>query len=194
MANKRTRALSREEFEKVIHIIKTGFLTSTGEKVRPNIKIATALTLQGNIGLRIGDIVRFRLSDIVFESGRYRLDIVEEKTGKTRTFTVPTEVYIFLQKYALENNIKPQGRLFNVTVRAVQKHLQKVCDYLKLENISTHSFRKFFANEIYLKNDFNITLVKELLQHSSLYSTTKYLSVDSKTVEKALQNHIVIPV
>ena len=107
---------------------------------------------------------------------------------------MPTEVYIFLQKYALENNIKPQGRLFNVTVRAVQKHLQKVCDYLKLENISTHSFRKFFANEIYLKNDFNITLVKELLQHSSLYSTTKYLSVDSKTVEKALQNHIVIPV
>lgn len=194
MANKRTRALSREEFEKVIHTIKTGFLTSTGEKVRPNIKIATALTLQGNIGLRIGDIVRFRLSDIVFESGRYRLDIVEEKTGKTRTFTVPTEVYIFLQKYALENNIKPQGRLFNVTVRAVQKHLQKVCDYLKLENISTHSFRKFFANEIYLKNDFNITLVKELLQHSSLYSTTKYLSVDSKTVEKALQNHIIIPV
>ena len=172
MANKRTRALSREEFEKVIHTIKTGFLTSTGEKVRPNIKIATALTLQGNIGLRIGDIVRFSLSDIVFESGRYRLDIVEEKTGKTRTFTVPTEVYIFLQKYALENNIKPQGRLFNVTVRAVQKHLQKVCDYLKLENISTHSFRKFFANEIYLKNDFNITLVKELLQHSSLYSTT----------------------
>ena len=194
MANKRTRALSREEFEKVIHTIKTGFLTSTGEKVRPNIKIATALTLQGNIGLRIGDIVRFRLSDIVFESGRYRLDIVEEKTGKTRTFTVPTEVYIFLQKYALENNIKPQGRLFNVTVRAVQKHLQKVCDYLKLENISTHSFRKFFAYEIYIKNDFNITLVKELLQHSSLYSTTKYLSVDSKTVEKALQNHIVIPV
>lgn len=194
MANKKTRALSREEFEKIIYTIRTGFTTATSEKVRPNIKIATALILQGNIGLRIGDIVRFKLSDIVFESGRYRLDIVEEKTGKARTFTVPTEIYIFLQNYALENNIKPQGRLFNVTVRAVQKHLQKVCDYLELENISTHSFRKFFANEIYLKNDFNITLVKELLQHSSLYSTTKYLSVDSKTVEKALQNHIVIPI
>lgn len=193
MANKRTRALSREEFEKVIHTIKTGFITSTGEKVRPNIRIATALTLQGNIGLRIGDIVRFRLSDIVFESGRYRLDIIEEKTGKARTFTVPTEIYIFLQNYALENNIKPNGKLFNLSVRAVQKHLQKVCEYLGLENVSTHSVRKFFSNEIYLKNDFNITLVKELLQHSSLSSTSKYLSIDSKTVEKALQNHIVIP-
>jgi len=109
MANKKTRALSREEFEKVIYTIRTGFTTATGEKVRPNVRIATALTLQGNLGIRIGDVVKFRLSDIIFESGRYRLDIIEEKTGKARTFTVPAEIYIFLQNYALENNIKPKN-------------------------------------------------------------------------------------
>ena len=193
MANKKTRALSREEFEKVVHTIRTGFTTATGEKVRGNVRIATLITLMGNLGVRVGDAIQMKLSSIILESGRYRLDIIEEKTGKARTFTVPTEIYIFLQKYALENNIKTQGRLFNITVRAVQKHLQKVCEYLGLENVSTHSCRKFFSNEMYLKHDFNVTLVKELLQHSSLSSTTKYLSVDSKTVEKALQNHIVIP-
>ena len=194
MANKKTRALSREEFEKVIYTIKTGFTTATGEKVRPNIRIATALTLQGKLGIRIGDIVKFRLSDIIFESGRYRLDIIEEKTGKARTFTVPTEIYIFLQNYALDNNIKPKSRLFNITVRAVQKHLQKVCEYLGLENVSTHSCRKFFANEIYKNNDYNLYLVNMLLAHSSLETTKFYLSLDSKQVEKALQDHIVLPV
>lgn len=194
MANKRTRALSKEEFEKIIYTIRTGFITSTGEKVRPNIRIATALTLQGNLGLRIGDIVKFKLSDIIFESGRYRLDIIEEKTGKARTFTVPTEVYIFLQKYALENNIKPKSRLFNITVRAVQKHLQKVCDYLGLENVSTHSCRKFFCNEIYKNSDFNIYLINFLMHHSSIETTKRYLSIDSKQVETALQNHIILPV
>lgn len=193
MANKKTRALSREEFEKVIYTIRTGFTTATGEKIRPNVRIATALTLQGNLGIRIGDIVKFRLSDIIFESGRYRLDIIEEKTGKARTFTVPTEIYIFLQNYALENNIKPKSRLFNITVRAVQKHLQKVCEYLGLENVSTHSCRKFFANEIYKNSDYNLHLVNLLLAHSSIETTKFYLSLDSKQVETALQNHIIIP-
>ena len=193
MANKKTRALSREEFEKVIYTIRTGFTTATGEKIRPNVRIATALTLQVNLGIRIGDIVKFRLSDIIFESGRYRLDIIEEKTGKARTFTVPTEIYIFLQNYALENNIKPKSRLFNITVRAVQKHLQKVCEYLGLENVSTHSCRKFFANEIYKNSDYNLHLVNLLLAHSSIETTKFYLSLDSKQVETALQNHIIIP-
>ena len=98
MANKKTLALNREEFEEIIYTIKTGFTTASGEKVRPNQRIATALTLQANLGLRIGDVLNLRLSDIVFESDRYRLNIVEEKTKKSRNFTVPTDIYIFLQK------------------------------------------------------------------------------------------------
>jgi hypothetical protein len=36
----------------------------------------------------------------------------------------------------------------------VQKHLKKVCDWLGpgYEDISTHSFRKYFGTEIYYKN------------------------------------------
>lgn len=193
MANKRTRAIDKDEFEKIIYTIKTGFITSTGEKVRPNNRIATALILQANLGMRIGDILNMKLSSILLESGRYRLNVIEEKTEKPRTFTVPTDIYIFLQKYALDNNIKANGKLFDLSVRAVQKHLEKVSKHLGLQGISTHSFRKFFANSIYVENDYNLELVRELLQHSSITVTQRYLSVSSKTIEKALQNHIVIP-
>ena len=81
MANKRTRAINREEFEKIIETIRTGFILPNGECVRPNVRIAAALILEANLGLRIGDIVRLRLADILFESGRYHLNIIEQKTG-----------------------------------------------------------------------------------------------------------------
>ena len=101
MANKKTRAINKEEFEKIISTIRTGFVLPDGDRVRPNERVAVALTLQANLGLRIGDIVHLRLADIIFEGGRYHLDIVEQKTGKSRTFTVPAEVYIYLQNYAI---------------------------------------------------------------------------------------------
>lgn len=191
--NKKTRAVSKGEFEKLISTISEGFTLPTGENYKPNGRIAVALTLQANIGLRIGDVLHLRLADIVLETGRYHLDIVEQKTGKRRTFTVPTEVYIYLQNYALTKGIKPTQRLFDLSARAVQNHLQKACSYLGLEGIGTHSFRKFFAQTIYEKNNYDIALVRELLQHSSVAITQRYIGVSSQRVEQALQNHIYLP-
>lgn len=193
MANKKTRAVNKEEFEKIISTIRTGFTLPNGDKVRPNDRIATALTLQANLGLRIGDIVRLKLADIVLENGRYHLNMVEQKTGKARNFTVPTEVYIYLQNYTIQQGLRPTQKLFPLTVRAVQLHLQKVCRYLGITGVSTHSFRKFFAVSIYIENDYNVELVRTLLQHSSVAVTQHYLSVEPKIVEQALQKHIVLP-
>ena len=193
MANKRTRAISKDEFEKIIEVIRTGFILPNGDRVRPNEKIATALTLQANLGLRIGDVVHLKLSDIVFEGGRYHLNITEQKTGKPRTFTVPAEFYIYLQNFAIQQGLKPTQKLFPLTVRAVQLHLQKVCNYLGITGVGTHSFRKFFAVSIYMENDYNVELVRQLLQHSSVAVTQHYLSVEPKIVEQALQKHIVLP-
>lgn len=193
MANIKTRAIDRDEFELIIATIQQGFTTNAGQRVRPNTRISAALILQANLGLRIGDIVRLRLSDFIYESGRYRLQIREQKTGKERTTTVPNEIYIFLQKYALEHNlINPKSRLFSLTVRAIQSHLKLAADYLGLENISTHSFRKYFANSIYLQ-DYNVELVRVLLNHSNVAVTQHYLSIDTKQVEQALLKHIVLP-
>lgn len=193
MANYKTRAITDNEFNLIIDTIRNGFTTTDGVRVEPNCKVAMALILQANIGLRIGDIVSLRLSDIVFEGGRYHLDIIEEKTKKARTFTVPTEVFTYLQTYALEQGISPKCKLFPIAVRTVQYHLNRACDYLGIVGVSTHSFRKYFAVSIYTENDYNVELVRTLLQHSSVAVTQHYLSVDSKTVENALQKHIVLP-
>ena len=188
--NKKTRALTEEQYRKIITTINEGFVTAAGERVKPNSRIATALTLEANLGLRISDILHLTINQIVKDGDRYRLDLVEQKTGKKREFTVPTEIYIYIQNYALENNINPRARLFQIKERTVQRHLKMVCDYLEYEYISTHSFRKFFASSIYKDNGCDINLVRVLLQHSSVVTTQRYIGVQPQEIENALQKHI----
>ena len=188
--NKKTVALTAEQYEKIIKTMMSGFADADQNIVKPNKRIATALTLEANLGLRIGDILKLRLSDIVRDGDRYRLDIVEQKTGKKREFTVPIEIYVYIQNYALENNIKATAKLFDISERAVNKHLQKVCTHLGFSGIGSHSFRKFFATSIYNNNKHDINLVRVLLQHSSIAVTQRYIGIQSEEIEEALQKHI----
>ena len=118
--------------------------------------------------------------------------MVEQKTGKERNFTVPAALYEFLEKYAMDNGIQSTARLFPICERAVQKQLKIVCDYLGVESISTHSFRKFYATEIYINNDYDIELVRHLLQHSSAAVTQKYIGISEKRVEQAINKHLCL--
>jgi len=189
MANKKTVALSEENYKLVIHTIRTGF--KLGDKnVKPNERIATVLVVEANLGMRIGDILSLRMPDFIQDGDRYRLDVVEKKTSKSRNFTVPNEIYNFIQNYAYINEIKVSAKLFNISERTIQKHLESVSKYLKIKDLGTHSFRKFFATQIYLNNKHNIELVRVLLQHSSVTTTQKYIGIQPDVIEEALKNHI----
>lgn len=185
LPNKTTIALEEDQYHDIINTMREGF-----PGCRPNNRIATALVLEANLGIRISDILHLKLNDIIRDGSRYRLDIKEIKTGKKRTFTVPLDVYSYIQGYCIENDIRPDERIFPITERAVQKQLKIVCDWLGYEGISTHSFRKFFATEIYVNNDFNIILVQKLLQHSTPAVTQKYINISPKQIEAALSKHI----
>jgi len=184
MGNKKTLALTTEQYQEIITTMREGF-----SGCRPNNRIATALVVEANLGLRISDILKLRLNDIVRDGERYRLDIVEQKTGKARTFTVLIELYNYLKMYCLENGIKPHEVIFPITERNVQRQLKIVCDYLEFDGISTHSFRKFFATNVYINNDYNIVIVQRLLQHSNPQITQKYIGIEPKAIEEALKKH-----
>lgn len=189
MPNKKTVALTEEQYESIIKVIKEGFAVE-GKIFKRNNRIATILVLEANLGLRIGDVLALTLNNIIRDGDRYRLNIIEDKTDKRRTFTVPIDIYNYIKMYCLENNIKSSSRIFDLTERAIQKQLKLACDYLGLENISTHSFRKYFATEIYINNNYNIALVRQLLQHSNTSITQKYIGISTQEVENALLNHI----
>ena len=70
------------------------------------------------------------------------------------------------------------------------KHLKVTCDFLGLEGIGSHSFRKAYATNIYVNNHYNIELVRVLLQHSSSVVTQRYIGIGSKELEDAIEKNI----
>ena len=182
--NKKTKALTTDQYIEIITTMKEGFCGC-----RPNERIATALVLEGNLGLRVSDVLRLRLCDIVRDGDRFRLSIREKKTGKERVFTVPFSIQQYMENYCLRNGIGAQDLMFPITARVIQKQLAIECDYLGYEGISTHSFRKWYATEIYNNNGFDIALVQRLLQHSSAATTQRYIGIEPQRIEKAIEGH-----
>ena len=187
--NKRTKAIDEETYKLIIATIRNGFAYE-GVQHKPNDRIATILILEYNLGLRIIDILNLRMDSFVKDGSRYRLDIYEKKTGKYCNLTVPDEVYQFVRDYAYIHNISSKAKLFPITERAVLKHLKGVCMHLGLEGVGTHSFRKGFATNIYVNNNYNIELVRALLRHSSVVVSQRYIGIGSKELENALVKNV----
>ena len=181
------KALTTEQYKAII-----GLLRSGSGSLRANPRCAAVLVAEANLGMRIGDVLRLRLADIVKDGNRYRLNITEEKTGKKRTFTVPDAVYGFFCDYAKTYHIRSEDLLFPIKVRVVQRNLQLVCEALGYKDISTHSFRKWYATDIYERNGHDIVLVQQLLQHSSPTVTRRYIGISDEKVEQAIAGHVLI--
>ena len=182
------QALTTEQYKLIITTMRDGKRGT----LRANPRCAAVLVAEANLGMRIGDILRLRLADIVRDGKRYRLNITEEKTGKRRTFTVPESLYGYFCDYATAQGIGKNDLLFPVKVRVVQRNLKVVCDALGIENVSTHSFRKWYATDIYEASGHDIILVQHLLQHSSPATTRRYIGIAEDKVENAIANHVMI--
>ena len=89
--NKRCVALSDEQYRESIRLLREGFVLE-GKIIKPNPRIATVAVLQASLGLRLGDVLQLNMGSFIKESGRWKLNIKEQKTGKVRDFTVPVEI------------------------------------------------------------------------------------------------------
>lgn len=185
-----TRPLEVNEYKKIIELLNNGFnyMLEGKEKVfRPNQQIAIALTLQANLGLRIGDVLELKVSSFKGD----KLEIREDKTDKLQYRAINPNITNLVKDYAIDNNLGKQDKLFNIGVRVVQKQLKIICSYLELENISTHSFRKMYATLQYEANNHNLELIKELLNHSSIATTQRYIRVSQEAINKASSTFII---
>jgi integrase len=186
MKSRAARAITEEEYRELIETMRQG-----GCGFKPSDRNATAFVLQANLGLRIGDVLDLRPSSFIKDGGRWRLDIIESKTGKVRNFTVPTALYMYIENYCLRNGIGRDDRIFPLSVRVIQEYLQKVVDYLDLQgNVTSHSFRKFYATKIYNTNGHDVALVQRLLQHASPATTQRYIGIQNERIEAAIENNL----
>lgn len=178
------RPLEYEEYMTIITLCQKGFTYKDESGIdhifRPNKQLAMTFILQANLGLRISDVLKLKPS--TFKNDK--LEVIEKKTGKLQYRTINRNLKELIYEYALENNIKSNDYLIKVKVRAIQKQLAIIANYLNLTNISSHSFRKLFGVTVYNKTNGNIELLKELFNHSNISTTQRYIKVSQKQIDE----------
>lgn len=75
------RSFKSRRISRCIELLRNGFMLED-VFVKPNERIATIEVLQATLGLRLGDILKLKLSSFIRDGDRWRLDIREEKTKK----------------------------------------------------------------------------------------------------------------
>ena len=183
-----TNALTQDEYKLLISTIRNGYVTEDGHKHKPNNQVADIITLEANLGCRLGDIIKLTKDSFILDGGIWKLNIVEEKTKKKRTFIVPEKIKNFIDTIANPD----RDELFTIQEAAVWKCLRQVTSYLGMDNVSSHSARKMAAQSLMEKSDHNVALVCQFLQHSSISTTTRYLRYSSKQMESALKDMVNI--
>lgn len=184
-----TEIIDTKDAAKLIKTLKEGY-TYNGIRHRANFQVAMILSLQANLGCRIGDIVHLTMEDMIFDGDTWRLDMTEEKTGKARRFVIPTPVKDMIDSWTRSKNIT-SGRLFTVEEPAVWKQLRAVTGYLGLKNTSAHSFRKAAALRVYKDSGEDIALTSQYLNHANTATTLIYLRRTSKQMDELLSKSVV---
>lgn len=179
MAQVKTREISAEELEQIL-----GAITKADVKL--------ALYLEANMGFRISDTIRITRDMIA--NRRVQLD--EVKTGKDNTRVLTAEESLTILNFMDTNKVsfkqfsdtddKEFKKYLATFSRKVQREIKAACEKLGIDsaNISTHSFRKYFATTVYRKSEQDILLVSQLLNHSSIAITQKYLGIDKEKLAK----------
>lgn len=132
-------------------------------------------------GLRIGDVVSLKCSDIKKDGIHFKA----QKTGKKGVAKISYDLRKRLNKSGKWVFPSPYKNGKHLTRQAVWERIKragKSCGF-DLDGLSPHSMRKVFAVELYRKKGFKA--VQEALQHNYSSTTEIYTFADWNTGENA---------
>ncbi len=129
------------------------------------------LELQARCGLRIGEVLKLKASDVMDR----KLLIREPKSGKeTETAFMPEQIAKRLSEYVTANKSGPDDRLFPVCYSTVRSLIKKLSERFHIK-ISPHDFRRHSATYA-SRNGVPLEIVsKVFLRHHDLKTTQVYL-------------------
>ena len=156
-----------------INIIKQSILNKAThkEKAKRDLLILDTLAMTG---LRCGELVNLKVRDLHFYDGKSLLVVKNGKGFKDRTIPLNPTISKRIQEYITEQKITDE--VFSMKVQTLTNKIKVWSTKAGVPQIHAHSFRHKFATDL-LQKGANIRVVQDLLGHSSLYSTERYLAV-----------------
>lgn len=147
-----------------------------------------------NTGLRVSDIIKLQVKDVVTEDKTVKthIDIIEKKTNKHKRFKINASVGEELKQYV--KYMQPEEFIFksrkgNNHITRVQAYriLNEAASRIGLEEIGTHTLRKTFGYHFYQQNK-DVVLLQQLFNHSSPSITLNYIGINQDIIDDAYTN------
>jgi integrase len=152
-------------------------------------KYAVLFLLGINSGLRISDLLGFKVKDVLNQSS---IKLREQKTGKYKLFPLKEELQKLLNDFCKNRN--PNEWLFvgrhNLKLDRiiVYKTIVHACKELNIDaNVGTHTMRKTFGYHHY-KQFHDIALLQTIFNHYSPVVTKRYIGITQDEVNESYLN------
>ena len=150
-----------------------------------NPKHSLMLKLCYGMGLRVSEIVNLKISDI--DSGNMQVLLEQAKGKKDRYVNLPESILGDLRSYYKE--YRPDEFLFEgqsggqYSIRSVQNVFKNAMNKAKInKDVGIHGLRHSFATHL-LENGTDISYIQNLLGHSNIKTTLRYVDVSQKNVK-----------
>ncbi|KEI02895.1 tyrosine-type recombinase/integrase [Clostridium botulinum C/D] len=151
-------------------------------------------------GYRAGDLVKLKVRDIkqaikegyfeIMESKKENSKNIRKENKKPRVVKLVYKTEKLLRQYIKDKKDyeyifqSRKGTNEHITVAHVSRILREAGNVFRLKNITAHSMRKTYAYKIYIESQCNIIMVKEMLGHSDVEITKRYLGLDREEFDK----------
>ena len=154
-----------------------------------NLKHKTLLMLIYSAGLRVGESVRLKVSDI---DGQRKMIHIHDAKGKKERYTILSDaILVMLREYYKE--YKPREYLFegqgtrkHLSERSVEHVFERAVKAAGIiKPISLHGLRHSFATHL-LESGVDLRYIQELLGHNSSKTTEIYTHVSKKQIGKII--------
>jgi integrase len=160
-----------------------------------NYKFCLLLAVGVNTGLRIGDLLRLKASDLV---GHDTFKIEEGKTGKERNIKINKDLREILDRVLpkyIQGSFDRLLFLNKYGTKAIDKSyvnvkFKEICKKYKVKvdgNLSSHTFRKTLGRrvaEVHNYSDQSFLMLSKLFNHSNTTVTRTYLGITEEEIHE----------
>lgn len=133
-----------------------------------------------NSGLHLNDLLQLKVKDV---RNKNVVKVREEKTGKEKSFKLVEELrlgYGEYTQYMDDDDFMFRSQRTGVPIKRIRVYriLNQAAKQVGLEEVGTHTLRKTYGYHYY-QNTKNVSVLKELFNHSAPSVTLKYIGVSS---------------
>jgi integrase len=148
-----------------------------------------------NTGLRVGDMLKLRASDV---RQKTHIIITEQKTEKKRRVYINDRLRDEMERYIDHEGLDDNDFLIwsrngdNRPITRIQAYrvLSETAKEIGLEEIGTHTMRKTFGYWHY-KEHKDVAVLQEIFNHSTPSVTLRYIGINEDIKDETLKNFFI---